>query len=141
MRRALTVGLVVTAVGLTGCDLLAGGDEPPLSPAGASIDERSPAPGQPPIAWLGGRLQEIAPEHITLLDASDNTVRMQRLTGGATRFLRSDDGGTWRELSEDEAAAVEVGGEVCAEALLDGSNFVALRVFLDASCGPTGAVP
>ena len=139
MRRALALALLVLVAALPGCDLLSGGDDSGPSSV-PSFEERSPVAGQPPIAWVSGVLQEIGDERVTVRDASETLIAMQRLTGGATRFL-SADGDGWRELSEDETATVGVGVDVCAEVLLDGSNFVALRVFLDASCGPTGAAP
>lgn len=140
MRRALALALALAAFALPACDLFGGDPEPPGEPSLPAAGDRSPVPGQPPIVWVGGLLQEIAETRLTVLGSSEVPAVLQRLAGNATVFLVSD-GDAWRELGEDEASAIEVGREVCAEVLLDGSNLVALRVFLDAGCGPTGAVP
>jgi hypothetical protein len=133
MRRALCVVLLLS---LGGCDLFEGA--PPADPGVPSVEDRSPVPGAPPIVWVGGSLQEIAEGHLTILGESEAIVRLQRLAEGTTRFLVAD-GDAWRDLSSEETARLEVGPRICAEVLLDGTNLVALRVFLDASCGPTGA--
>jgi hypothetical protein len=138
VRRALALALAAVVVALPGCDLFA---EDPAPTTGVSIpppDDRSPVPGQPPIVWVGGVLQEITENRLVVIGSSEQPARLQRLTEGATKFLAADGAG-WRELGADEVAGLEVGREVCTEVLLDGSNLVALRVFLDASCGPTGA--
>ncbi|MEX2459247.1 MAG: hypothetical protein WD770_09705 [Actinomycetota bacterium] len=140
MRRALALGLIVAVLGLPACDLFGGDPEPSSEPSVPAAGDRSPVPGQPPIVWVGGLLQEIAENRLTVLGGSEDPAVLQRLAGGATRFLVAD-GDAWRELGEDEAAGISVGRRVCAEVLLDGSNLVALRVFLDAECGPTGAAP
>ena len=134
VRRALAILLLLSALG--GCDLFE--EAPPADPGVPSVEQRSPVPGAPPIVWVGGSLQEIAEGHLTILGESEAIVRLQRLAEGATRFLVAD-GDAWRDLSPEETAGLEVGPRVCAEVLLDGTNLVALRVFLDASCGPTGA--
>jgi hypothetical protein len=140
VRRALALGLVLAAFALPACDLFGGDPEPPGEPSVPAAGDRSPVPGQPPIVWVGGLLQEIAEGRLTVLGSSEVPAVLQRLAGGATRFLVAD-GDAWRELEDDETGSIGVGREVCAEVLLDGSNLVALRVFLDADCGPTGAAP
>ena len=135
MRRALVLLLVLSFLG--GCDLFDETSTPPEDGV-PSVEDRSPVPGGPPLVWVGGTLQEIDEGHLTVRDPSEAIVRLQRLSEGATRFL-AEESGSWRTLTADEASALEVGEAVCVEVLLDGSNLVALRVFLGASCGPTGA--
>jgi hypothetical protein len=62
---------------------------------------------------------------------------LERLAEGATDFYRLEGEG-WRELSPEEVELLEVGERACVEALLDGGTFLALRVFLASSCGPSG---
>lgn len=137
VRRAAVLVLLVAAAALPACGLFT--DEEPAPPAD-SFEERSPVPGQPPLGWVSGRLQEIADDRITMLDPSQSDVVLQRLAEGATTFLAREDGG-WRELTADEVASVQAGRAACAEVLLDGTNLVALRIFLDAGCGPSGDAP
>jgi len=135
VRRALALGVLLAA--LPGCDLFADDAPPPAAPP---AEDRSPVPGQPPIGWVSGQLQEIAEDRITLRVPAGSRVRLQRLSGGTTRFLVRE-GDAWRELTAEEAGSVQAGQEACAEVLLDGSNLAALRIFLDAGCGPIGGAP
>jgi hypothetical protein len=139
VRRAIALTLALAALSLPACDLLSGNDTPSPSIL-PSADDRSPVAGQPPIAWIAGHLQAIAENRVTLRDRSDAVVQLQRLSGGTTRFL-APEGSGWRDLGADEVGTVEAGRKACAEVLLDGQSFVALRIFLDADCGPTGAAP
>lgn len=137
VRRAAIAALLLLP--LSGCGWLFGDDDPlPTAPVPAA-DDRSPVPGQPPIVWIGGTVQEIGEARVTIQAGSDTPVRLQRLAAGATTFL-ADSGGEWRALTDEQVADVDVGVTACAEALLDGTNLVALRIFLGAACGPTGGV-
>lgn len=94
-----------------------------------------PAPGSPPLVWLGGTLDRIDAEGMAVREGQGPSVDLERAAAGGTRFYRLD-GGRWAVLSEDEADGVETGQEACVEALLDGRNLLALRVFLGTGCGP-----
>jgi hypothetical protein len=95
-----------------------------------------PQPGGPPVVWVAGTLEEIADSLLTIREGEGASIQLQRLAPGASRFLRVRNG-QWQELSEEEADQIRAGERACAEALLDGSTFVALRVFLGArGCGP-----
>jgi hypothetical protein len=107
------------------------------APASGVVDESEPGPGDPPVAWLDGHLAEVGAGRLVLQEGEGPTIRLERFAEGATKFLVLEPQG-WRELGEDEVGAVEAGGDVCVEALLDGRIFFALRVFLGSSCGPTG---
>jgi hypothetical protein len=85
------------------------------------------------VIYVGGTLTDVAPDQLELRETSGSVVRLQRLAGGATSFFRAS-GGTWLEL--DSEAQVSAGGEACVETLMDGTNFLAIRVFLGARCGP-----
>jgi hypothetical protein len=93
----------------------------------------SVAPGEPPHIWVAGTLTDVTDSHIDVREGSGQTVEMQRLAAGTTSFYRID-GGHWARLSPQ--AQVAAGQAACTEALLDGTNVLALRVFLGAGCGP-----
>jgi hypothetical protein len=85
------------------------------------------------VIYVGGTLTDIAPDHLELRETSGSVVRLRRLAGGATSFF-SVSGGAWLELASQ--AQVSAGGEACVETLMDGTNLLAIRVFLGARCGP-----
>lgn len=100
------------------------------------VPQVKPQPGGPPVVWVSGSLEEIAGSFLILREGEGASIRLHRLAAGASRFLRVSKG-RWRELSLEEADQIQVGERACAEALLDGTTFVALRVFLGAAgCGP-----
>jgi hypothetical protein len=101
-----------------------------------SVPPIEPQPGGPPVVWVAGTLEEIADSLLTIREGEGASIRLQRLAPGASRFLRVRNG-QWQELSEEETDQIRAGERACAETLLDGSTFVALRIFLGASgCGP-----
>jgi hypothetical protein len=90
--------------------------------------------------WIGGILEVVEQGQLAVREGSQGQgprIRLERLAQGATDFYRLETEG-WRELSPDEADLIQVGDRVCVEALLDGRTFLALRVFLGSSCGPSG---
>ena len=100
------------------------------------VPQVQPQPGGPPLVWVAGTLEEVAESQVTMREGDGASIQLQRLAPGASRFLRVENG-RWRELSIEEIDQVRPGERACAEALLDGTTFVALRVFLGASgCGP-----
>jgi hypothetical protein len=89
--------------------------------------------------WIAGTLEVLEQSHLAVREGSQAEgprIRLERLAGGATDFYRLEGGG-WRELSMEEVDLLDVGDRTCVEALLDGPTFLALRVFLDSSCGPS----
>ncbi|HEV2906094.1 MAG TPA: hypothetical protein VGZ50_02095 [Actinomycetota bacterium] len=100
------------------------------------VPQVPPQPGGPPVVWVSGSLEEIAASFLMIREGEGASIRLHRLAAGASRFFRVKDG-RWQELPPEEADQVQAGERACAEALLDGTTFVALRVFLGASgCGP-----
>lgn len=88
------------------------------------------------MVWVSGRLEEVTESLLTIREGEGASIQLHRLAAGASRFLRVRNG-RWQELSEEETEQIRAGERACAEALLDGTTFVALRVFLGASgCGP-----
>lgn len=101
-----------------------------------SVPAIEPQPGGPPVVWVAGTLEELSDSLLTIREGEGASIQLQRLAPGASRFLRVKNG-QWQELSPEEASQIPHGERACAEALLDGTTFVALRVFLGASgCGP-----
>ncbi len=101
-----------------------------------AVPQVEPAPGGPPVIWVAGTLRQIAESQITIQNGEGASIRLQRLAAGASRFLRLTNG-RWREVATEDRDGVRVGERACAEALLDGATFVALRVFVGAlGCGP-----
>ncbi len=112
-----------------------------LEPASTAAPETAPevtgsepGPGDPPVLWLDGTLEEISESELVVREGQGPRIRIERFAAGATSFLRRE-GDTWRELRAEEADAV-AGEPACVEALLDGRTFLALRVFLGSECGP-----
>jgi hypothetical protein len=108
---------------------------PTLSEA-PGVARSDPAPGSPPLVWLDGTLEQIGQGSLAIREGEGPRVDLERAAAGGTRFFRLD-GDRWAVLSEEDAEAVDAGQRVCVEALLDGRNLLALRVFLGAGCGPS----
>jgi hypothetical protein len=135
--RRLAGLLAVLALLAPSCDALGGGDSVPTDSPGRlpAPGTRTAGPGEPPIVWIAGSLEEISDGILAVREGNGPRVTLQRLGGGATTFLRTE-GGSWHEMSEEEVDALEVGARACVEAFLDARTLVALRVFLGARCGP-----
>jgi hypothetical protein len=99
------------------------------------VAHSDPAPGSPPLVWLDGTMERIDDSFLTIREGEGPQVALERAAAGGTRFFRLD-GDRWAVLSEEDAAVVDAGQPACVEALLDGRNLLALRVFLGADCGP-----
>jgi hypothetical protein len=115
---------------------------PPVQPARSvpPVSQNEPGAGDPPVVWIGGILEAVEQGQLALREGSQGQgprIRVERLAEGATDFYQLEAEG-WRELSPEEVDLIEVGDRACVEALLDGRTFLALRVFLDSSCGPSG---
>jgi hypothetical protein len=104
-------------------------EEPP------PVARSEPDPGSPPLVWLDGTLETVDDGSLGVREGQGPTVNLERAAAGGTRFFRLD-GESWALLSEDDAAVVDPGQRVCVEALLDGRNLLALRVYLGAGCAP-----
>jgi hypothetical protein len=132
--RAVLLIAVAAAAAVT-VDRLVLNPEPPLIGA-PGVARSDPAPGSPPLVWLDGTLEQIGQGSLAIREGEGSRVDLERAAAGGTRFFRLD-GDRWGVLSEEDAEAVDAGQRVCVEALLDGRNLLALRVFLGAGCGPS----
>ena len=86
--------------------------------------------------WYGEvvRRRRSNADTVEVREPSGRSVAMQRLAQGATAFFQIS-GSAWAQLAT--AAPVPTGQPACVETLMDGSNLLALRVFLGADCGPS----
>lgn len=98
-------------------------------------ENASPVPGQPPVVWIAGTLIDVSSQRIEVMERSGTSVGLQRLAEDATTFYRVS-GGAWRRLAAE--AQIAAGQQACTETIMDGSNLLAIRVFLGAGCGPAG---
>jgi hypothetical protein len=112
----------------------------PTASGAAPVTGSEPAPGSPPLVWLEGTMEEVSEGSLSVREGQGALVELERAAAGATRVFRLDDE-RWAELPDQEAGELEGGPRVCVEALLDGGTLLALRVFLDAGCGPAGPAP
>ena len=132
LPRAVAFALLLLTC--AACRELGGGGSPhgpvPPPPATPSQDLGS---SSPPVVWLGGTLESIESERILLRQSDGSQASLQRLADSATKFLHVS-GGAWREFVPPTGGA---GGQrACVETLMDGTNLVAIRVFVDVGCGP-----
>jgi hypothetical protein len=102
---------------------------PPIPP----LPTQSLGPSQPPLIWVGGILTAVTADRLEITEPFGSVVRLARLGNGATAFFAVQ-AGAWRRLTA--TTPVTTGASVCAETLMDGTNLLALRVFLGAECGP-----
>jgi hypothetical protein len=135
-RPAVAVALLLAAVvaALPGCTRTRiverrVGRLPPIP----SISSQPSSPNEPPIVWVGGTLTDATQQRLVVQDALGSSIRLLRLAGGATVFYRVQ-GSRWQRVPDAEP--IPTGGPACVETLMDGSNLLALRVFLGATCGP-----
>ncbi len=103
-----------------------GGVPPPPTTPNQSL-----GPSTPPVSWLSGTLTDATRDSFRLEQGDGVLVTVERL--GSTKLFRVS-GDAWTQLAGE--APVRAGEDACIETLLDGSNLVALRVFLGAGCGP-----
>ncbi len=146
IRIALVVALTAAVTAACGGTTGAASSPSSTSPrpvlatsSGEPIPPPPPTPRQdlgadsPPVVWLGGTIDRVDDQQVRLAEDDGSVVSLQRLGHGATRFYRVKDG-SWVELAEQ--AQVDRGPRACVETLMDGTNLVAIRVFLGAGCGP-----
>ena len=119
--------------------LSCGTSSPAAAPGSALLPPPPPTPRQslgtdsPPVVWLGGTIDRVGDAEVRLHEDDGSVVHLQRLGAGATRFFRVS-GGAWAELATQSHVA---GGQrACVETLMDGTDLVAIRVFLGSGCGP-----
>ncbi|MGH2662571.1 MAG: hypothetical protein ACRDH8_07130 [Actinomycetota bacterium] len=130
-------GLLLVALGAAAA-LLA--DRVLLEPASSdattpAVPQSAPGPGDPPVVWVDGTLEEVSDSQIIVREGQGPEVAVERLGQGATAFLALE-GSEWLELADEQISEIETGGLACVETLLDGRTFLALRVFLGSGCGP-----
>lgn len=131
--RRLALLLLGAALGLGGAYLWPG--RLPAAPIAGGIDRSDPMPGEPPVVWVDGTLEEVAEGRLVIRRGEGRRLEVERFAEGATVFLAPTNG-DWVELTSDQTADVRPGAEACIETLLDGGTFFALRVFLGALCAP-----
>ncbi|MGH2711060.1 MAG: hypothetical protein ACRDH9_07650 [Actinomycetota bacterium] len=130
-------GLLLIAIGAAGAvaaDRVLIDEVRPLS-GSPPIERTEPRPGDPPLVWIGGSLEEIGNSQMTLVEGEGPKVVLERFAGDATRFFRPD-GDEWRALDAAEVSAIDSGEQACIEALVDDQAFLAIRVFLERDCAP-----
>ena len=110
-----------------------GGGPAGLVPPPPSTPRQSLGASSPPVIWLGGTIQLVGRGQVRLLEDDGSVVGLTRLAEGATRFFRVQ-GDAWSRIPNGER--VVAGQRACIETLMDGTNLVAIRVFLGAGCGP-----
>ena len=133
-RQTIAVGAATLAVVL----VVACTNPPTGGPSGRSVppaplEKGSVAPGEPPRIWVAGTLTDVTDTRVDLREESGQAVSLQRLAAGMTAFYRVS-GGTWRKLAPE--APIAAGQAACAEALMDATTLLAIRVFLGTGCGP-----
>jgi hypothetical protein len=132
-------GLLLIAIGAGGAlaaDRYLIDEVRPVSGSGSPpIERTTQEPGDPPLIWIGGTLEEIGDSQMTLREGDGPEVLLERFAGDATRFFRPD-GDEWRPLDGAEVSAIDNGELACVEALVDDQNFLAIRVFLERDCAP-----
>jgi len=125
----VVVAFVVVAFAVA-CNIAPSGSQVPPPPR---TPERSLGPDTPPVVWLGGTIRAVEPARIRLREDDGSEASLQRLAGSATAFFRVA-AGAWQRVDPSTGPGAE--GPACVEALMDGTNLVAIRVFLGAGCGP-----
>ena len=136
-RRLFVLGLVMSSLGALGaCSSPPTGSNtrPSGVPPVPSLATTDLGPSEPPLIWVGGALVSVSSKRLRIREPVGSTVTLKRLAGDATSFYRVL-GGRWVVLSASERIAT--GQPACVQTLMDGTNLLALRVFLGASCGPT----
>jgi len=132
-RQTRAVVAAIAAIVLAGaCTNPPPAQGPPRVPP-APAETASAAPNEPPRVWIAGTLTDVTDSRIGVREPSGQDVSLQRLAAGTTSFYRVSDG-AWARLAPE--AQVSAGQTACAEALLSGTNLLALRVFLGTACGP-----
>jgi hypothetical protein len=133
--KAWSFAVAFSLVALVGCTT-----GPPIAtPSGGVVPPPPATPRQslgadsPPVVWLGGTIDRVDVSKVRLHEDDGAVVDLQRLGAGATRFFRVSDG-AWAELATQ--SQVDAGQRACVETLMDGTNLVAIRVFLGSGCGP-----
>ena len=126
---ALLLGAACTSTAVQSGPAPSGSRIPPVP----AIPPESLGASQPPLIWVGGTLSTVATDRLQITEPFGSVVTLKRLGRGATAFFRVS-GGEWQRLAE--SSSIGTGAPVCAETLLDGTNLLALRVFLGAGCGP-----
>jgi hypothetical protein len=130
-------GLLLLAIGAAGAIAADRLLIRPVEPLGGTppVERTQPGPGDPPIVWIGGSLEEVGEDRLLLRESEDLTVDVERFAGNATRFFRPGGSG-WQELPTEDVGSISVGEDACIEAIVDGETFLAIRVYLERTCAP-----
>jgi hypothetical protein len=132
VARGGLAALALVAVILAGC----GDDGDPAEALPTpSVGRATVVRGQPPVVWLSAQTEEVAGDHLVVVEPSGSRIRLERLSGDATTFLSVRDG-EWHGMADPDVELIEVGTPLCIESLLDATTYLALRVFVGAVCGP-----
>jgi hypothetical protein len=126
--RVLLLSVAAVIALAPGCAPTSGGLPPP-----PATPEQNLGPSEPPVIWVAGTLDDVAPDSLRITEPAGSEVKLRRLAGTATAFYRVS-GDAWQKLGSKENIAT--GQDVCVETLADGSTLLALRVFLGSGCGP-----
>ena len=135
MQKVALFAALAAALVLAACSDASQGGHALTSGSRTSAGTPTVVRGRAPVVWISGRLQAIGPATVTVVEPAGARVTMRRLAEGATRFLGRGSG-TWAPLGPGAVAALDAGTGVCAEALRDRGVFLAIRVFVGATCGP-----
>jgi hypothetical protein len=129
--------MLATALGgLGACSSPSSGPTAPASgvPPVPSLSTTNLGPSEPPLIWVGGMLVSVGSKRLRIREPVGSTVTLKRLAGGATSFFRVR-AGRWVALAPSER--IPTGQPACVQTLMDGTNLLALRVFVGSDCGPT----
>jgi hypothetical protein len=132
MRLRLMAWVLLACVLLGACSK--GSGNPARVPPAPPTPKQRLDPSAPPVVYIGGTLTDVAADRVEVREPSGRVLAMQRLAQGSTAFFRVS-GNAWVQLATE--AEVPTGQPACVETLMDGSNLLALRVFLGADCGPS----
>ena len=132
--RALTLAALVCVAATAGsCPADGGPASSGRVPPPPSTPTQSLGADSPPVVWLGGTIVEARADRIRLQQGDGSIAALQRLPGSATKVFEIA-GDAWAPVAP--GARVDGGKPACIETLMDGTNLVAIRVFLGAGCGP-----
>ena len=133
----LLTGLLLLGIGAAGAvaaDRVLLRDVAPLT-GSPPIGRTEPGEGDPPLVWIDGSLEDVGEDQLVVAQGDGPRVVIERFAGEATRFFLPD-GGSWREMSQEEVGRIRTGEDACIEALVDEETFLAIRVFLRRLCAP-----
>ncbi len=87
------------------------------------------------MVWVSGQTASITSHRVNVTEQPGSRLSIRRLAAGATKFFRQD-AERWVRMTPDDVQLVDLGTPVCVESLLDHGQYLAIRVFVGAACGP-----